>query len=64
MIVDGTIYRVTINDLYIDDERFRLVLKGEIYNKNKKEKHNFEEYIILDEYDKSDIRDKVDVYDN
>lgn len=62
MIIEGKLYDVTIKDLYVDDDSDRLVIKGEICNKTKKEKHDFEEYIVLDE--KSGINDTTDVYDN
>lgn len=59
MIVEGELYNVTIKVLYIDDDSNKLVIKGEIYDKTKKESHDFEKYITLalDE-------PNIDIYDN
>lgn len=36
MIIEGRMYSVTINDLYVDDKSFRLIMKGEIHHNTKK----------------------------
>lgn len=59
MMIEGKSYTVVIIDLYIDDDRDRLVVKGEIHNKIKKENYPFEEYIVLDGHEPN-----IDVYDN
>lgn len=66
MIIESNLYHVIINGLYVDDNSNRLVIRGKICNKNKKEDREFEEYIVLNGYDNTEnsIHDKVDVYDN
>lgn len=65
MIIEGKSYSVTIKDIYIDDDSDRLVVKGDIHNKINNEDHKFDEYIVLDGYQKIDENDeKSDIYDN
>lgn len=66
MIIEGKLYNVKIDDIYVDDNSNRLVIRGKICNKDNKEDHEFEEYIVLNGYDNTEngIHDKVDAYDN
>lgn len=46
MTIKSDLYDVTIKDLYIDNNK--LVIRGNIRNKTKKEDRSFGEYIVLD----------------
>ncbi len=54
MVVKSDLYDVIIRDLYVDNNR--LVIRGDIYNKTKKEDRNFGEYIVLDRNDDNEMK--------
>lgn len=58
MLVKSDLYDVIIKDLYIDNNK--LVIRGNIHNKTKKEDRSFGEYIVLDRSNDNCCDDKED----